>query len=135
VSRSSAVSRAVRCERGAAVVDFVLVVVVLVPLLLGIVQLGLVLHVRNTLAAAASAGARYAATVDRDPADGAARTRQLIAGILADRFAGSVLAAQTEVGGASGVVVQVEADVPPLGLWGPAVHLAVEGHAVEETAP
>ena len=56
-------------EGGAAVVDFVLVLVVLVPLVLGIVQLALVLHVRNTLASAAAEGARAAA------AKGASRRR------------------------------------------------------------
>ena len=29
----------------------------------------------------------------------------------------------------------VRADVPPLGLWGPAVDLSVTGHGVQETAP
>ena len=72
--------RARATERGAAVVDFVLVLVVLVPVFLGILQVALVLFVRNTLAAAASEGARYAATLDRDPADGAARTRSQISG-------------------------------------------------------
>ena len=37
-------------------VDFVLVSMVLVPLVLGLIQVGLVMHVRNTLAAAAKAG-------------------------------------------------------------------------------
>ena len=124
-----------RCEGGAAVVDFVLVVVVLAPLLLGILQLGLVLHVRNTLTAAASAGARFAATVDRTPADGVVRTRQMIDGALAARFADRVSAASTRVAGAAGVVVHVEASVPPLGLWGPPVNLAVDGHAVKESLP
>ena len=58
-------SRRRRDERGAAVVDFVLVSMVLVPLVLGLIQVGLVLHVRNTLAAAATEGARYGATIDR----------------------------------------------------------------------
>jgi Flp pilus assembly protein TadG len=49
----------------------VLVVVVLVPLVLGVLQVSLVLLVRNTLTAAASDGARYAATVGRGPSDGA----------------------------------------------------------------
>ena len=40
-------------DQGSAVVDFVLVMMILVPLFLGIIQLGLVLHVRNTLVAAA----------------------------------------------------------------------------------
>ena len=124
-----------RTDAGAAVVDFTLVSVVLVPLLLGIIQVGLVLHVRNTLAAAASAGARYAATVDRGPADGVAKTRQMIDEILAARFAEDVSAAQTRVNGYTGVVVAVQADVPALGLWRPAVHLEAEGHAAEEAAP
>ena len=62
-----------RDERAAAVVDFVLALVVLVPLFLGILQVALVLHVRNTLTAAASEGARYAATADRPLEAGAAR--------------------------------------------------------------
>ncbi len=34
-----------------------------------------------------------------------------------------------------GFRVDVVAEVPPLGLWGPAVRLSVVGHAVEEVAP
>ena len=116
-------------------VDFVLVVVVLVPLFLGIAQAALVLHVRNTLTAAASEGARYAATVDRSPDAGVARTREQIDGALAARFAQQVTAAESTVRGAPGVQVDVVADVPALGLWGPAVRLHVSGHAVEEVAP
>lgn len=113
-------------------VDFVLVMVVLVPLVLGILQLALVLHVRNTLTAAASDGARHAATVDRSLEDGAAWTRRQIRGALADRFADRVVARSTTVAGAAAVEVSVTAEVPALGLWGPAVRLAVEGHATEE---
>ena len=68
-------SRPSAADRGSAVVDFVLVMVVLVPLVLGIAQVGLVLHVRNTLTAAASDGARSAATLGSTPADGVARAR------------------------------------------------------------
>ena len=124
-----------RGQAGAAVVDFVLVLVVMVPLFLGVLQVGLVLHVRNTLTAAASEGARYAATVDRTPAEGAARTRSQIEGALASRFARAVSARQVQVDGAPGVRVEVSAEVPPLGLWGPAVQLRLSGHAVEEVAP
>jgi Flp pilus assembly protein TadG len=124
-----------RAEHGAAVVDFVLVLVVLVPLLLGVVQLGLVLHVRNTLTAAASEGARYAATADRGPDEGAARARDQIRGALADRFAQGVTAQEVRVEGVPGVRVDVRAQVPPLGLWGPAVELELSGHAIEEAVP
>jgi Flp pilus assembly protein TadG len=129
------VSATRRGDRGAAVVDFVLVLVVLVPLVLGIFQVALVLHVRNTLTAAASEGARYAATLDRPVEAGALRTREQISGALAEQFAGQVTARSTTVAGAPGVEVDVSAEVPPLGIWGPAVRLRVSGHAVEETAP
>ena len=121
-----------RGSRGSAVVDFVLVLAVLVPLFLGILQVALVLLVRNTLAAAASEGARYAATADRGPADGVARTRSQIEGAVSGRFAQSVHARPAMVDGAPGIVVRVHASVPALGLGGPAVELDVAGHAVEE---
>lgn len=124
-----------RGQRGTAVVDFVLVLAVVVPLVLAIVQLGLVLHVRNTLTAAASEGARHAATVDRGPADGVRRTRDLIDRAVSGRFARDVDARPVTLHGHPAVRVTVVAEVPPLGLWGPAVPLRVTGHAPEEVAP
>jgi hypothetical protein len=91
--------------------------------------------VRNTLTAAASEGARYGATADRSPAAGAARARQQITGALAARFARDVRARAATVDGAPGVEVDVDATVPPLGIWGPAVPLHVSGHAITEQAP
>ena len=119
-------------QRGSAAVDFVLVLVVLVPLFLGIVQVGLVLLVRNTLAAAASEGARYAATRDAGLADGEARTREQILGAVSGRFAQDIAVRRAVVDGAPGVEVVVHARVPALGIGGPAVELSVSGHAVEE---
>jgi Flp pilus assembly protein TadG len=113
----------------------VLVLTVLVPLFLGIAQVALVLHVRNTLTSAASEGARYAATFDRGPEDGAAVTRATVGEVLSPRFATAVSASETTVDGYPGVVVRVQARVPALGLWGPAVELSVDGHAVEEALP
>ena len=108
---------------------------VLVPMVLGLIQVGLVMHVRNTLAAAATEGARYGATVDRSPSDGAARTRAQVRGAIADRFAQEISAGREWVDGVPTVVVRVRAEVPPLGLWGPGVALSVTGHGVQETAP
>ena len=124
-----------RDQRGSAVVDFVLVLVVLVPIFLGILQVALVLLVRNTLASAASEGARYAATLDRGPADGAARTRQQIGGAISGRFAQDVSARAAIVDGAPGVEVVVHATVPALGIGGPGISFTVTGHAVEEQRP
>ena len=125
-------SRRSAAEAGAAVVDFVLVTVVLLPLVLGILHLALVLHVRNALTAAASDGARLAATADAGPADGVRRAREQIAGALSARFARDVSAQPAAVEGQPGIEVRVVAVVPPLGLWGPATRLVLTGHAIEE---
>jgi Flp pilus assembly protein TadG len=124
--------RSTRSERGAAVVDVVLVLVVLVPLFLGILQVGLVLFVRNTMASAAAEGARLAATSDRGPAESEARTREQIAGVVSGRFARDIEVRQVMVDGAPGIEVVVWATVPALGIGGPGVDVRVVGHAVEE---
>lgn len=109
-----------------------LVLLVITPLFLGILQVALVLMVRNTLASAASEGARYAATLDRGPADGVARTRQQVDRAISGRFAQDIDAQEVIVDGAPGIQVTVHATVPALGLGGPAVSLDVTGHAIEE---
>jgi Flp pilus assembly protein TadG len=122
-----------RGERGAAVVDFVLVSTILVPLFLGILQVGLLLYVRTTMTAAASEGAQYASVLNRTAGDGAERTRDLIDGVIADNLVDSVTADETTVDGQPGVEVTVHAHLPPLGLWGPGLAFTVRGHAVKET--
>ena len=62
-----------RGDSGSAVVDFVLVGALLTLVFVGVVQLAVVLHVRNTLVDCASEGARFGALADRTPDDGAAR--------------------------------------------------------------
>ncbi|UYM07882.1 TadE/TadG family type IV pilus assembly protein [Solicola gregarius] len=106
--------------------------VVLVPLVLGILQVGLVLHVRNTLTSAASEAARQAATVDGTSSTAEQRAHDLIDDTVGAEYATSIDAAPTSVDGYPGVEVRIEASVPALGLFGPGVQLAVEGHAVQE---
>jgi Flp pilus assembly protein TadG len=120
-------------ERGSAVVDFVMVSMLVVPLFLGILQVGLFLYVRNTVTAAASEGAHYAAVLNREPADGEARTRELVDGVVRNELIDSVTAETVDVDGQPGVLVVVEAHMPPLGLWGPGLKFHVEGHAIKET--
>lgn len=122
-----------RGQRGSAVVDFVLVMVVLIPLFLGILQVGLVLLVRNTLANAAAEGARHAASLDRDLASGEQRTRDQVEGAISGRFARDIDARMVSLDGRPTVEVVVRAQVPALGLGGLGVDLEVVGHAVEET--
>lgn len=121
-----------RCDRGSAVVDFVLVLGILIPMLFGILQVALVLQVRNTLAAAASDGARYGATYDHTVDDGVTRTREEINGALASRFAQSVTPQPAVVDGAPGLAIVVRAHVPALGIGGPGIDLTEVGHAVLE---
>ncbi|MFW6774144.1 TadE/TadG family type IV pilus assembly protein [Nocardioides sp. CPCC 205120] len=121
-----------RDQRGSAVVDFVLVLVVLLPLFAGIAQVALVLHVRNTLTSAASEGARHAAAYDRSLTDGERRTREEIERAVASRFAQGIRVEERPVEGRPGVRVTVEATVPALGLGGPGIELRVQGHAIEE---
>ena len=121
-------------ERGAAVVDFVLVLLVLLPLVLGILQLALVLHVRNTLASAAAEGARHAAVAGSSAPAGRAKVQALVDGALSPELVRSVAVRPALVGGAPGYEAVVEADVSVLGLGGPGVHIRVTGHAIAEQA-
>lgn len=119
-------------DEGSAVVDFALVGALATVLLVGLLQLAMVLHVRNTLIDCAGEGARYGALADRTPADGAARTRLLIGQDLSARYAGDVEAGQEVVDGLDTVVVRIRAPLPVLGLLGAGRVLEVSGHAVAE---
>jgi len=105
----------------------------LTPLFLGVVQLGLDLHVRNTLVACASEGARYAANADRSLADGEARARQCIASSLRSSYAEDVRADLVSDAGVPTVEVTVHAPLPLVAFTGPSRALVVRGHALRET--
>ncbi|WP_069387536.1 TadE/TadG family type IV pilus assembly protein [Cellulosimicrobium cellulans] len=121
-------------ERGSAVVDFTLVSVLVLVLFLGVVQVALAVHVRSTLIDCAAEGARVAGRADRGPADGVARTRDLIAASLSSRYSQDVVARQTTVDGLPVVEVTVSAPLPVVGLLGPSGVVTVDGHALEEGA-
>ena len=108
--------------------------VVLIPLVLGILQVGFVLHVRNTLTSAASEAARQAATVDGTPAAGEQRARALVSDTVGAEYATSIDATRVTLDGYAAIEVRIAASVPALGVLGPSVQLEVEGHAVEESA-
>ncbi len=124
-----------RSDAGAAVVDFVLVSVVLLGLFLAVVQLGVALHVRNTLVAAAAEGARYGANADRSAVDGETRTRELVSASLSAGLLQDVAAGYEDVAGTATVVVEIRARLPLVGLLGPARGLVVRGHAFAEAQP
>ncbi|PIE26809.1 MAG: pilus assembly protein TadE, partial [Micrococcales bacterium] len=70
---------------------------VLSLIVLSVVQLVLVVHVRNILVDSASEGATYAALADRTAADGAARTETLIRRSVSERYAQDVSAEEITV--------------------------------------
>lgn len=116
-------------ERGSAVVDFVLVGGLLTAFFLAVIQLALVLHVRNTLIDAASSGARYGTLADRTPADARERTADLIGTALNADFARDVSTSEASFQGIRTLEVTVRAPLPVIGLIGPGGVLEVRGHA------
>jgi Flp pilus assembly protein TadG len=116
-------------ERGSAVVDFVLVGSLLTMFFLAVIQLTLVLHVRNTLIDAAASGARYGTLADRNAADARDRTGELIATALNLDFAKDVTTTEVTFQGIRALEVTVRAPLPVIGLIGPREALEVKGHA------
>jgi hypothetical protein len=132
VGRDAGVSPRYWADRGAAVVDFALVGGLLTLLFVAVLQLGLILHVRNVLADCASEGARLGALADRDPQAGVARTRELIRSELSDQYAERVWAGRARVDGLETVEVRVQAPLPVIGLFGIGRTMSLSGHALAE---
>ncbi|MDE9367755.1 pilus assembly protein [Luteipulveratus sp. YIM 133132] len=122
----------VRSDGGSAVAEFAMVSALVIVLFLAAFQLGFALHVRNTLIAHASEGARYGARADSSPAQGAERTRYLIRSSVSGRYATGVSAARTTEGGAAVVRVSVVAPLPVIGPFGPGGELKVSARAYAE---
>ncbi|HEV7168915.1 MAG TPA: TadE family protein [Micrococcaceae bacterium] len=116
-------------ESGSAVVDFVLVGALLMVIFLAIIQLALVLHVRNTVVDAASSGAWYGSLADRGPEDARARTQQLIADSLSPDYARDVAVTEEDFRGVRTLKVTVHTPFPVIGLIGPNTTMEISGHA------
>lgn len=105
----------------------------LTVLTLSVMQLGLVLHIRNTVTDAAAEGARFGALADNGLADGIARTRDLIAAALGPGYALDVTASYGTYLEHPAAIVTVRTPLPLIGLIGIDDGLEVEGHAAVET--
>lgn len=119
-------------DSGSATVEFTLVSVLLVFLTLAVVQVALILHVRNTVADAAAEGARWAALADSNLLAGRTRTAELIGTAVGESYASDVSARFLNWRGQPAVEVTVKTHLPVIGLWGPALALEVSGHAARE---
>lgn len=111
----------------------------LIVLGMGVIQMGIVLHVRNTIVACAAEGARAGARADAGPAEAAARTRALVREGVGAAYATNVSAQRTRTAeGIAVVEVTVVAPVPVIGLIGPSGSMTLVGRAFDErqvTAP
>ena len=121
-------------ERGSAIAEFVMVSALVLVLGIGVLQLALLLHVRNTLVSCASEGARLGARLGAAPDEGVGRTRDLIGRSLNPSYAQSVTqTTQTTSAGVRVVDVSVTAPLPVFGLLGPSGTLTVQGRAFLES--
>nr|WP_274617475.1 TadE/TadG family type IV pilus assembly protein [Nesterenkonia sp. AY15] len=118
-------------DRGAATAEFTMVSALLVLLSFALLQLTLMVHVRNTLIDAASTGARFGVLEDRTAGDGVQRTRTLIESSISSRYAQDVgyeYLAQPE---GQTLQITVQAQVPVLGLFPGVGSLEVTGSAYD----
>ena len=100
---------------------------------LSVLQLGLALHVRNTIVDAAAEGARFGALADNTLDDGVTRTTDLITAALGPDYARDVSASYGSYLGHPASIVTVRTPMPLIGLVGIDEGLEVSGHAAIET--
>lgn len=123
----------VRRDDGSAAAEFVMVGALLTILTLSVIQLGLALHIRNTVLDAAAEGARFAALADNGLGDGVERARDLITVALGPGYAANVTASYGSYLGHPSAIVTVRTPLPLIGLIGVEGGLEVAGHAAVET--
>lgn len=119
-------------DSGSAVAEFALVASLLALILAGALQIGLVIHVRNTVIDSAIAGARQASLADQSPRDGQRLTAELIRVSIGERYAQKVTVSTSRRGQVEIVDVSVSTPLPVLGLWGPAEVWQLHGRSVVE---
>ena len=120
-------------DRGSAIAEFVMVAALLLVLGMAVCQLGIALHVRNTLIACAAEGARAGARADAPEGEAARRTAALVSESLGAAYAQqiSVSRARTDAGVVV-VEVHVTAPTPVIGLLGPTGTMTLVGRASDE---
>lgn len=119
-------------DTGSAIAEFALVASLLALVLAGALQIGLVIHVRNTVIDSAIAGARQAGLADQTAGDGRRLTAQLITASLGERYAEAISVDTESNGNVEIVEVRVRTPLPVLGLWGPAEVWDLRGRSIVE---
>ena len=108
--------------------------VFLIFLVLAVLQVAMILHMRNVAVAAVVDGARYAANADRDCADGVAKAQELVEEAIARAEVLDAHCDPDEVGGTQVVAVSATVRLPLLllDLMPADVTIEVRGRAVKE---
>jgi Flp pilus assembly protein TadG len=122
-------------ERGNSTVEFTLVSALVLFLFLLVLQVGVLLHTRTVLVAAAQEGARYGANADRSPADAERRAYEVVRNALSPTVAARMeapRAALVELDGALVMEVTLAGPAPLVLMPAGPVRLRVQGHALEE---
>lgn len=109
-----------------------MVSVLLILVAMSVFQLGLALHVRNTVLSCASEGARLGARAGATSEDAVATTASLLASALSPAYAEGVSVRSTSVAGVQVLEVTAIVPMPVIGLLGPADAMTISGRAFRE---
>lgn len=120
-------------DTGSSPVEFVLVGTLLTALTLAVLQLALVVYVRNVVHDAAVEGAYYAALADVTPSEGAERAREVIERAVGSAYAGDIAVGVTDLGERERIDIRIRTSLPVIGLIGIPAALEVTAHAPRES--
>jgi Flp pilus assembly protein TadG len=120
-------------DAGSSPVEFVLVGTMLTVLTLGVLQLALMIYVRNVVHDAAVEGAYHAALADTSIDEGIDLTRAIVSRTVGADYAADISAQPSTDLGHESVQVTVRATLPLLGLLGAPRALEVTAHAPVES--
>lgn len=120
-----------RNDDGNASVEFALIAPLLMLIGLAVLQLMLALHIRTVITSAAIEGARVGALVGSDLGTAEKRTREVLLANIAGATVSNVHASRTFLDGIPMIAVQVNAELPLIGVYGPTT-MTLTGHAYVE---
>lgn len=107
-------------------------IIALITVLCGtILQLGIIIHTRNTMIDAASAGARHAALADRNLADGQQRTTTLLTSTIPNAASAEVAISHDNDGEL--ITVTISHQLPLLGFMTGPIPLSATAQAYDLT--
>lgn len=120
-----------RSESGAIVAESAMIIALITLLCGTILQLGVIIHTRNTMIDAATAGARHAALADRSLADGQQRTTALLTSAIPNAESAAVTVSRA--GDGERVSITVQHHLPLLGFMTGPISLSATAQAYDLT--